>query len=553
MQTRYWLLAAASLYTFATLQAQTVVDATRIGQNNIVGTARYNAMAGAFGALGGDPTSMSDNPAGLGIYRGTSEFSITPNLAFSHTASDGSEKAKDKKADFSVSNLAYILSVKTPRCNRLVNYNVGIGLNHSARSNRRYSTVLDNPSGSFGGFLAATTNNFLYNEGKMFEQESWLTGDESWDDTNAPFLGLMAYDTWAVDDRTETIDGVKKNLGGVEGYNEKYTLQSYQRMSVREKHRNDECNISAAFNWGDTFYAGFTLRISDFNSTIVSTLQEDYDYNYNGDYLDYENGLETSGSGVGFNIGLLWKPLDQWRIGAAVHTPTWYQMRDVYYGAMNTNDNVDYWSETGTYDYDYRYYSPWEYQLSTAYIFGTRAILSLEWDVRDFDKMKYLADRDVYKDHQEAKRYFRLNNSAIKEFMKAQHTYKAGLEYRFNKSLSGRLGYSMTTSPYEDSFGEDNGTCLLENPDTAGNGIYYQTSTKPNYSILKDQQYFSGGIGWRGKMWYLDFTVSDQIVKEQVAMYPTTLDNYFDEVTYADHIDLTTSRLNYELTIGMKF
>lgn len=582
MQTRYWLLAAASLYTLANLQAQTVVDATRIGQSNIVGTARYNAMAGAFGALGGDPTAMTDNPAGIGIYRGTSEITITPNLSFSRTTSDGSEKGKEKKADMSVSNLAYVLSIKTPHLDRLVNFNVGFGLNHSARINRKYSTILDKPSGgSFGRFLATTANNYLYDEDGLSNQDYFLNVEKKyWDEVGAPLLGLMAYNTYAIDDRKgKDRNGKEKSHGGVEGYTYKKGLENFQRMFVTEKHRNDEYNISAAFNWSDRFYAGLTLHITDFSSSIISKLQEDYDYNYAGEYTDYENGLETSGTGVGINLGLLWKPIDQWRIGVAVHTPTWYQMRDVYYGYLNSFnedlvkdylDNNDishkeaeeaaknHISDTGNYDYEYRYYSPWEYQLSTAYIFGSRAILALECDIRDFDKMKYLADRDERSDRQQAKDYFMDQNHSIKEFMKAQYTYKAGFEYRFNNQWSGRLGYSYTTSPYEKGFGVDGDTYLSEWADTAGNGVFYQTSTKPNHSILGDQQYFSAGLGWRGKSFYMDFTVFNQYTKEKVAMYPTTegvyfSDTDFDDTVFADYIDLSTNRLNYELTIGMKF
>ena len=66
------------------LFGQAVADAVRFGSSNITGTARYRSMAGAFGALGGDPSAMTDNPAGIGIYRGNSEISFTPNLSFSH-------------------------------------------------------------------------------------------------------------------------------------------------------------------------------------------------------------------------------------------------------------------------------------------------------------------------------------------------------------------------------------------------------------------------------------------------------------------------------------
>ena len=49
------------------------------------GTARAMAMAGAFTSLGADLSSMSINPAGLGMYR-HSDISITPMMSRSTDA-----------------------------------------------------------------------------------------------------------------------------------------------------------------------------------------------------------------------------------------------------------------------------------------------------------------------------------------------------------------------------------------------------------------------------------------------------------------------------------
>ena len=50
------------------LSAQTINDVLRYGQENIQGTARYQAMSGAFGALGGDLSALSSNPAGSAVF-----------------------------------------------------------------------------------------------------------------------------------------------------------------------------------------------------------------------------------------------------------------------------------------------------------------------------------------------------------------------------------------------------------------------------------------------------------------------------------------------------
>ena len=56
-----------------------MVDAIRLSDVRLQGTARSTAMGNAFGALGGDFTSSSINPAGIGVYR-SSEFVFTTQL-----------------------------------------------------------------------------------------------------------------------------------------------------------------------------------------------------------------------------------------------------------------------------------------------------------------------------------------------------------------------------------------------------------------------------------------------------------------------------------------
>ncbi|MBR4432251.1 MAG: hypothetical protein IKS76_03500, partial [Paludibacteraceae bacterium] len=48
------------------LQAQ---DYARLGERTIMGTARYVGMSGAMTAIGGDPSAVMDNVAGLGLYQ----------------------------------------------------------------------------------------------------------------------------------------------------------------------------------------------------------------------------------------------------------------------------------------------------------------------------------------------------------------------------------------------------------------------------------------------------------------------------------------------------
>ena len=51
------------------MMAQNAMDAYIVSSQQIKGTARYVSMGGAFTSLGGDPSSIVQNPAGIGVYR----------------------------------------------------------------------------------------------------------------------------------------------------------------------------------------------------------------------------------------------------------------------------------------------------------------------------------------------------------------------------------------------------------------------------------------------------------------------------------------------------
>ena len=51
-----------------TASAQNAYDAEKLLGNDLNGTARFVGMGGAMGALGGDISVISSNPAGIGYF-----------------------------------------------------------------------------------------------------------------------------------------------------------------------------------------------------------------------------------------------------------------------------------------------------------------------------------------------------------------------------------------------------------------------------------------------------------------------------------------------------
>ena len=79
MKKLYFTVSAiiAAGFVPSTMSAQSATDAYQVSQYDLKGTARFMSMAGAFGALGGDLSTLSQNPAGIGVYR-SNELGLHP-------------------------------------------------------------------------------------------------------------------------------------------------------------------------------------------------------------------------------------------------------------------------------------------------------------------------------------------------------------------------------------------------------------------------------------------------------------------------------------------
>ena len=68
-----------AIFCLNLMVAQDFTDALRYSQDEINGTARFRAMGGAFGALGGDLSAINLNPASSSVFN-SSQGSITIGL-----------------------------------------------------------------------------------------------------------------------------------------------------------------------------------------------------------------------------------------------------------------------------------------------------------------------------------------------------------------------------------------------------------------------------------------------------------------------------------------
>lgn len=96
------------------------------------------SMGGAFGALGGDISAMSKNPAGLAVYR-TSEVVTTMNLTLTNAKTDWLGVVEDNsKTNFSFDNIAYVGYYPTGNDEGVIGWNAGFAYNRLKNFQRHY-------------------------------------------------------------------------------------------------------------------------------------------------------------------------------------------------------------------------------------------------------------------------------------------------------------------------------------------------------------------------------------------------------------------------------
>ena len=104
----YILFLGASLLV-ANVKAQEYTDIFRYGTEDLTGTARFKAMSGAFGALGGDFSAINVNPAGSAIFSGSEiSFSLTNNN-HKRNITFLDRSSKQTKNDFNLNHFGIVL------------------------------------------------------------------------------------------------------------------------------------------------------------------------------------------------------------------------------------------------------------------------------------------------------------------------------------------------------------------------------------------------------------------------------------------------------------
>ena len=552
------LAACATAYAqdFTTSPYGFMANAMSYGENNYYGTARSMAMGNAMTALGGDLGSIMINPAGSAV-SGCSQVLFTGGASISsviaaYTPSWGGQ---------------YDPSGRTTR-GKFVCPSVGASLRFDMEGNGglqnitfSFLTTARNQS-LFGLEVAGMQNgtNITSMCGALADAANYdqLPPDLFWDETKYKNRYNGAYDWGEVASFGGNLFAYSDDLGkfipSTQDEHGKYVSgTSLEQTFVRkiDGARRDFI-FNLGFNFEDSFYFGATLG---FPTMTYSNSMEMCEISRGADIpIAFDGGNTTAFaralystaftsrlSGIYGKFGVIWVPASNFRIGAAIQTPSGYRIRENYtvYASSTYKNGREYHDSPSTSDYfGYTLRSPWEFNVGLSYVFGQFGMISADYELQDYRSMRYSPLGET------ASSYFNPANKLISNFCGASHNLRIGGEIRINSYVSARLGYNLVTS-------------AEQYYTRAGEKIYASDFTDQTSLVGASRHYvnanrhvISGGFGYSSPgSFFADLTVRD-------AIYP--LNNFALYNDYDPHIsspDVMYRRHLWDvvLTVGWRF
>ena len=534
------ILFASLLMASMSAAAQETYQDTKLATDQLTGTARYVGMGGAMEALGADISTISSNPAGVGLFR-KSQVSLSAGVI---AQADASTTLNYQNAGISID-----AKKSHPTFDQ-----VGVVWSPSTKGSSYLNLAFNyHKSTDFGQILMAANSLNGASQNKLTAAKNAL-GVAGWTGVDANYGGYK-------DNGGNYRDGllnVTEDGGLAYAEANKFLFGQYQHGYIGEY----DFNVSGSIN--NRVWLGLTIGLHDVHYNSNSFYTEDL-LDGNASYSSEQ--LKITGTGFDMKAGVIFRPVGDspFRIGAYFNTPVFYDLT-----LKGDNDvTMDGQYDPATYnnaagiaqpcyikgdrgqsiDYDFRLNTPWKVGVSLGHTVGNYLALGATYEYAWYDHMdNRVKDGGYYDywygDYYESSTSDDAMNADTRANLKGVSTLKLGAEIKPVDLLSIRLGYNYVSPMFRDGAFRDQ---TLDS-----NGVY--TSNSTDYTNWKATNRITCGLGFNYENLTID--VAYQYSFQNGDFYPFM--NYYDssDATFdnvAPATKVSNKRHQLLMTIGYKF
>ena len=423
----------------AALSAQDITDVLRYSSEELLGTARFQSMSGAFGALGGDISAINVNPAASAVFN-HGRFSFTGsayNRKNESTYFGSFRNSNITSWKFNQIGAAFIWKNNRADWKKIslaFNYDLVRNFDDEVFISGNSNQGIDNYFLNFA--QGVPFSSLLIRDGEFIEDAYLRVGSTLGFGPQQAFLGYFGGVIDPVDendpDETDYLSNATYTTAtqdffqSTRGYNSRFT------MNLGGQYK-EFLYIGGNLNFNSVWYEQFT-RFDETGYDPTSSLT----------FVNFDNLLRTTGWSFSFGLGAIARVNNNLRLGASYQSPIWYELRDDLSQRINSNLADE---EIGFIDFNlinaferYTIKTPSKFTGSLALVFGKQGLLSFDYSYQNMANAELRPTADPS---------FSVVNSQIAAELGGVSTFRLGGEYRLG-IMSLRAGYRYEQSPYAD-------------------------------------------------------------------------------------------------------
>ena len=424
--------------------AQNLRDAYNFSNFTVQGTASSMGYGNTLGSLGGDFSAVSVNPAGLGIY-GVSEIAITPSIRLgSANSTYNGTSTTANNGNFNVNDFSLVFTHKSKGHHRHTKWKAvsfGIGMNRVADFNRSYEYQGNNSTSSASLAFESDAN---LNSAAVNQYSS--------------SLGALGYGSYLLN----------QNANGQYVSTVPFSQGITQMKSLDESGGINEFVLALGGNYKNKLMLGITVSMPTINYQSRSTYTEsssDINATTNPSgftSFNYNQTENISGLGINTKIGAIYKFTNFFRIGLALHSPTFYSLSDLTKTSMYVNNDstaISSYNDNGVYaknSIDYTLMTPWKGVLSATFTLKKLGFITADYEYVDYSSMRYgfgggidQATGNSFQSEQDAV------NQTIQKSFQGVSNFRIGAGFNVTKFFILRAGAGYYGNAYT-AYGEAN-------------------------------------------------------------------------------------------------
>lgn len=414
------VLAAISQRSFA----QYANDAVKFSTFQTGSTSRIKAIGNANTAIGGDITSISGNPAGLGFFT-KSELNITPEIdSYKGNSAYLGQSGNATKNTPNMSNAGYVYysRLNTPpgqsKTLGWVNLNFGVSYNRTNNFDERVNYGGKNNANSINDYYGNLANSEGVDPSTL---QGWALGQHLIDayGTNSSFTY-----------KANSYPGVIQN-----GYIDRTGGQN-------------ALDLALGSNYNNKLYVGFGIGITNLRYKSTKTFNEvgsltaiinnaQANYGYNSTYSQFQN---TKSDGFNARLGIIYKIVEYVRVGAAITTPTFLTVNDTFSEGLTNNLSGGQKYSNGPVEYPLTYTmrTPFKASSGLSIFLGNIGFITGDVEYIDYSSTHINSNDDYTNTY---------DNGIIKSTYKSAVNLRGGAEIKVTNFIALRGGYAIQGTP----------------------------------------------------------------------------------------------------------